>query len=121
MPMKGICSFSLRHSVTSFMAKRRRAGLGIDFPKPKFSSPTIMMTQGVGSAFSDEDPSGAYLARHFHGDWGDIGEDDQAQNDASIKTKDMILSAYTTESGTKIWIITDPGHEVTTILLPEEY
>jgi len=33
----------------------------------------------------------------------------------------MVLSAYESATGMKFWVITDPGHEVTTILLPEDY
>lgn len=47
--------------------------------------------------------------------------EDKAKNDGMVIEKGMILSAYTLKTGTKIWIITDPGHEVTTFLLPGEY
>jgi len=89
--------------------------------KPKFGSPEIVMTSGAKDAFADAENPKEYLDRHFSGDWGDAPPEDKAKNDRAISTKDMILSAYVLKNGKKIWIITDPGHEVTTILLPDEY
>lgn len=62
-----------------------------------------------------------YLIRHQSGDWGDIGEEDAESNSLSTFDCGMILSAYTLSDGTKLWVITDPGHEVTTLLLPSDY
>lgn len=79
------------------------------------------MTRGAQAVFLKGDDPRPYLARHFNGDWGDVPEEDAKQNDQMKNEDGMILSAYMTVPGDKIWIITDPGHEVTTILLPEEY
>lgn len=100
--------------------KRRSANLGISLPGPLFSSPRIVMTPGAHRALRGEDIS-LYLERHFQGDWGEVDADDASTNNESIKTQGMILSAYRSKKGERIWVITDPGHEVTTILLPEEY
>lgn len=34
-----------------------------------------------------------YLQRHLNGDWGDLGDDDQHQNDAALKHGDRLLSS----------------------------
>jgi hypothetical protein len=83
-------------------------------------TPNVVMTRGAQATFDVDHPE-PYLARHFNGDWGEVGKDDWEQNDRMVADKGMILSAYKIATGEKIWIITDPGHEVTTILLPEEY
>lgn len=95
--------------------------LGIGIPKPIFISTKISITPGAKDAIeaSGEDPR-ALLDRHFFGDWGNLDAHDAAANNAAVDTKDMILSSYLTRAGIKIWVITDPGHETTTILLPEE-
>jgi hypothetical protein len=69
---------------------------------------------------SGEAPLG-YLARHIAEDWGDLDEDDRRENELSLIHGLRLLSAYTLNSGTKIWIITEADRSATTVLLPEEY
>lgn len=45
---------------------------------------------------------------------------DAAMNNAAVKEKGRILSVYHTAWDEKIYVLTDPGHQRTTILLPEE-
>jgi hypothetical protein len=76
-----------------------------------------------------EDTSGEFakfvmmsLASHAGGDWGDVGAEDKRTNDAAIHDDNQGLqSVYHCESQPTIWIITDPGREVTTVLYPDEY
>ena len=63
----------------------------------------------------------AALARHVCGDWGDLGDEDKARNDASLKSGDRLFSAYHTVGGEKFWIITEADRSCTTVLLPEDY
>jgi hypothetical protein len=63
----------------------------------------------------------AALARHSRGDLGDICEEERQVNERGVVEQGMILSAYHSARGVKFWVITDPGHEVTTVLLPEDY
>lgn len=84
-------------------------------------TPEIVMTHGAQVIFQEADRVERYLNRHFSSDWGEVGKEDWKQNDQMLKEEGMILSAYTTLAGWKIWIITDPGHEVTTVLTPDEY
>jgi hypothetical protein len=63
----------------------------------------------------------AFLARHALGDWGEVCAADARLNDQALGHGGRLLSAYTTSSGTKLWIITEADRSATTILLPEEY
>lgn len=60
------------------------------------------------------------LKRHFAGDWGTVCESDRLQNESYLKDCGMLMSVYTFND-TTVWIITDPGHEITTILFPDDY
>jgi len=67
-----------------------------------------------------------FLDHHVRGDWGTVSQGDGELNDEAVKDGSRILSAYVTNSGTKIWIITEAKDDngkraATTILLPEEY
>lgn len=62
-----------------------------------------------------------YFQRHARGDYGEVDEHDVQLNEDSVQEKGRIISAYRTEMGVNFWIITDPGWEVTTALLPEDY
>jgi DNA primase len=61
------------------------------------------------------------LARHARGDWGDLDEEDRAENELSLQNGSRLLSAYHTSSDLKFWIITEADRSATTILLPEDY
>lgn len=61
------------------------------------------------------------LRRHSAGDWGDLGQEDDAANDFAVLEGSRILSAYTVGDGVRIWIITEADRSATTILLPSEY
>ena len=62
----------------------------------------------------------ACLQRHLSGDWGDLCEEDKAENEFSLLNGYRLLSAYDTPFG-KLWIITEADRSATTFLLPEEY
>jgi hypothetical protein len=63
-----------------------------------------------------------FLARHVHGDWGDLCDEDRNENRLSLEQGFRLLSSYRTCAGdTKVWVITEADRSVTTILLPEEY
>lgn len=61
-----------------------------------------------------------YLARHAAGDWGDLCAFDRRQNEVALRDGYRVFSSYETSAG-RIWVITEAGRSVTTILLPEEY
>ena len=69
-----------------------------------------------------EVPAIRLLARHVCGDWGEVGDQDAAENAYSVCRELRILSAYTVgDDGDKVWIITEADRSATTILLPEDY
>ena len=61
------------------------------------------------------------LARHIHGDWGDLSVEDLAANELALRTGKRLLSSYALPSGEKVWVITEANRSATTILLPDEY
>lgn len=95
--------------------------------KMPFQLGQLAATPGALEALQEAGQSPAeFLRRHVAGDWGDVPADDKALNDESLKDGSRLLSAYVTDKGKKLWIITeaedDRGHRAaTTILLPEEY
>jgi hypothetical protein len=91
-------------------------------PSPRFSLGQMVATPGALAALTKagQNPS-AFIARHVAGDWGDLCDDDRQLNDQAVIDSDRILSAYTLQSGVKIWVITESDRSVTTLLLPDEY
>jgi hypothetical protein len=61
------------------------------------------------------------LRRHAAGDWGELDEDDRQENEFSLRRGFRLLSAYTLNNGTRLWIITEADRSATTLLLPSEY
>lgn len=61
------------------------------------------------------------LARHVSGDWGELPAEDAALNDMAVKTDGRLLSSYLIAPNTKIWVITEWGRSVTTVLTPTDY
>jgi|SaaInlV_100m_DNA_2_1039680.scaffolds.fasta_scaffold140290_2 hypothetical protein len=62
-----------------------------------------------------------FISRHHNREQGELGNEDHQANDESVKSKGQILSVFKAKDESKVWVITDPGHEVTTVLLPSEY
>ncbi len=62
-----------------------------------------------------------FLARHARGDWGDLDPENHRANEDALRHGSRLLSAYRTDRGGKLWIITEADRSVTTLLLPEEY
>ena len=90
--------------------------------KPKFRSGAIAITPGALDVLQgDETLTLLRLARHLSGDGGDIDEEDKVTNNDAIKYGSRVLSAYNLFGGERIWIITEAGRRITTVLLPEEY
>ena len=90
--------------------------------KMKFPLGATLITPGAQEALaaSAESPR-KFLRRHADCDWGDVGEEDRAENDKSLVDGLRLLSAYRTQAGEKLWVITEADRSATTILLPEEY
>jgi hypothetical protein len=88
--------------------------------QPKLNLGQIVITSNADSVLTSEDVSAA-LRRHAFGDWGMVCAEDWRTNDQRCREKGMVLSSYDSAKGTRFWVISDPGHEVTTLLLPEDY
>ena len=60
------------------------------------------------------------LRRHLRGDWGNLPSPDVEINNEQVAQGGQVMSSYDVGPH-KIWIITDPGHRNTTVLLPTDY
>ncbi len=88
----------------------------------RFALGQIVATPGSLRALQKAEQSpAAFLDRHVQGDWGELCDEDKKENEVSLQQGYRIFSAYTTNAGEKIWIITEADRRVTTLLLPEEY
>lgn len=95
--------------------------------QPAFRTGQLLMTPGAMQAMAEaEQEPLEFLNRHFHGDWGELEEEDQQENELSLREGYRLLSAYFTKQNIKLWVITEAADEegnraATTILLPSEY
>jgi len=89
---------------------------------PKFPLGKTVATPGALDALEKSGHSPAeFIARHVHGDWGELCQEDAQLNDEALVDGSRILSAYTTNDGEKIWLITEADRSSTCLLLPSEY
>ena len=90
--------------------------------QPAFELGQIVATPGALAALkkAGQQP-GEFLTRHVHREWGDLDEEDRKENEYSLEHGFRLLSAYRTNAGDRLWIITESDRSATTILLPEEY
>jgi hypothetical protein len=90
--------------------------------QPRFTLGQVVATPGALAALAEagQQPE-EFLDRHIVGDWGDLDDEDKAENEFSVSRHLRILSAYHLKSGIKLWIITEADRSATTLLLPEEY
>ena len=86
----------------------------------KFNPGNIVATPGALSLKAQGVNLCGYLQRHLNGDWGDLCDEDKAENAFSLKHGFRLLSAFNTPLG-QLWIITEADRSATTFLLPEEY
>jgi hypothetical protein len=90
--------------------------------KQQFPAGAILGTPGAIRALECNNQSPlTFLDRHLSRDWGNISEEDKKENEFSLAEGFRLLSAYSLNDGTKIWVITEADRSVTTFLLPEEY
>jgi len=90
--------------------------------QPAFELGQIVATPGALAALkkAGQQP-GEFLTRHINRDWGDLDEEDRKENEYSLEHGFRLLSAYKTNAGDRLWIISESDRSATTILLPEEY
>ena len=104
------------------MPEQKGSRSGVSATALKFPLGQILCTPGVLEALgrTSQRPI-EFIRRHAVGDWGELDEEDRAENERSLKDDCRLLSAYRLQDGTKIWIITEADRSATTLLLPEEY
>ena len=90
--------------------------------QPAFELGQIVATPGALAALkkAGQQP-GEFLTRHVHREWGELDDEDRRENEYSLEHGFRLLSAYKTNAGDRLWIITESDRSATTILLPEEY
>lgn len=82
---------------------------------------TVVGTRGAAEVMAKHDLHPLVIAAmHASGIWGDIPAEDARLNERAVITGDRIMSVYRFGTDT-LWVITDAGHETTTILTPDEY
>jgi hypothetical protein len=69
----------------------------------------------------DPDDVRTALSRHAAGDWGDLCEDDRAENQLALDQALRLFSVYHDRNRVKFWIITEADRSATSVLLPEDY
>jgi hypothetical protein len=90
--------------------------------KPLFDLGQIVGTPGALQELQQVEQNPLELIiRHVTGDWGELPEEDVAENERSLARGLRIFSSYELATGEKIWVITEHDRSVTTILRPEDY
>jgi len=91
----------------------------------KFPLGQVVATPGALAALEAAGSgSTVWLQLHAMGQWGHLGAEDRAVQDASLQPNadlERLMSVWMLSNDTKIWIITEWDRSVTTILLPDEY
>ena len=90
--------------------------------KPLFDLGQLVATPGALAALEKTGQNAMdFLSRHVTGDWGELPQVDQNENQLSLVKGFRLLSSYRTSCGDKLWVITEADRSHTTLLLPDEY
>lgn len=90
--------------------------------QPRFTLGQVVATPGALDTLRQANQTPfEFLQRHQAGDWGEVSPEDKQENDFSVVQGFRILSAYTLNTGVKLWLLTEADRSYTTLLLPEEY
>ncbi len=90
--------------------------------KPLFDLGQLVATPGALAALEKTGQNAMeFLSRHVTGDWGEIPEEDKAENQFSLEKGFRLMSSYRTTAGDVVWVITEANRSHTTLLLPNEY
>jgi hypothetical protein len=80
---------------------------------------TVITANAQGRLHSEDVQ--ACLGRHASGDWGELCDEDRAENERSLRQSGRLFSVYHDRNAVKFYIITECDRSVTTTLLPEDY
>ena len=92
----------------------------------KFHLGTLVATRAIALECKP-DQIGALIARHVAGDWGTLDPEDQLFNQRELIDGYRVMSSYTLEDDSTVWIITENLHPeegtetITTVLRPDDY
>jgi hypothetical protein len=86
----------------------------------KFPPGRVVITANAAKELSHEDIALA-LRRHLRGDWGELDAPNRDANERALLLGCQLLSAFSSRTGLRFWIITEPTRSATTVLLPEDY
>ncbi len=90
--------------------------------EPLFPLGQVVATPGALAALETAGQAPhEFLVRHVCGEWGDLVEEDVRENERALEQGHRLFSAYNTNDGARIWVITEWDRSVTTILTPLEY
>lgn len=123
-PALGTTVLAIEGEYTPPLAEIPGLGMGISLPdRQRLFEPGVV--QGTPKAIeamrsAGQDPA-ELLERHLSGDWGDAHHDDVRENMVALKTRDRVIGVYTLSTGKTVVIITDEGHEMTTVMTPDEF
>ena len=100
-----------------------QTGIHMIAPHPfPFPLGQIMATPAALEALRQSQQSAIeFVLRHASGDWGDLSQSDQRQNEWAVVHGARILSVYHTRQGCCLWVITEADRSATTIVLPDDY
>jgi len=83
---------------------------------PKFPPGRVVITDHAANEISPEDIVLA-LRRHVQGDWGDLEAPNRRENERALLLGCRLLSAYSSRTGLRFWIITEPDRSRTNVEL----
>ena len=88
---------------------------------PRFALGQVVATPAVVEHLERHGVNASeYLNRHMRGDWGEVPQDDAAENEFAVTRRLRLLSSYTI-AGERVWIITEADRSSTCLLYPSEY
>lgn len=92
------------------------------YESPLFPLGKVTTTPEAAQALEDAGQAARDLiCRHVCGDWGDVSEEEGADNERALPLRNRIRSVYTLpKTGTTIHIITEWDRSKTTLLLLQE-
>ena len=97
------------------------AGQAVIHDIPKFALGATVATSGALDLLDHAGVNASdYLARHQCGDFGSICAEDAQSNLDAIAHGLRVFSVYDIGKA-RLWVITEAGRSVTTLLLPSEY
>ena len=91
---------------------------GQHMSQPRFSLGQVVATPGALEVLEDAGQlPDEFLRKHVAGDWGEVDDHDRRENEFAVDKGFRILSAYQTNKGVKLWVITEADRSSTLSLI----